>query len=241
MKKLALTMAFGLVAMFTACSDDSSSGPSTTSVPESVKTLEELIKGVPCNAEAQCQKVHVEEYNDDMRCENGAWTAVIPTMPSKVCSDTPASSSSVADIPSDINNSSSSIVSGDLPAGDSKVTCTMTKDEPNLLEHVIVVPDSGTSIVTISFMDGVVTTVTKAIFDEKASAETIAQECAETKAETDGEVVCDGRTITETVVVEDPTGFSFQFIAPMMKSMCEEIQKTGVMPEEDEEDEDFDF
>ena len=94
-KKYLLPVAFISVAAIVGCGDDSSSGPSSTEIPEKVNTLQEITT-IPCNESLKDKKILVEGHDGYMQCDGKSWqytgTGAAPVT-------TPASSSSDAAAP----------------------------------------------------------------------------------------------------------------------------------------------
>lgn len=94
-KKYLLPVAFACVAAIIGCGDDSSSGPSSTEIPEKVNSLQEVTP-IPCNESLKDKKILVEGHDGYMQCDGKAWQ-YISTGAAPVT--TPASSSSDAAAP----------------------------------------------------------------------------------------------------------------------------------------------
>ena len=94
-KKYLLPVAFASVAAIIGCGDDSSSGPSSTEIPEKVNSLQEVTP-IPCNESLKDKKILVEGHDGYMQCDGKAWQ-YISTGAAPVT--TPASSSSDAAAP----------------------------------------------------------------------------------------------------------------------------------------------
>ena len=94
-KKYLLPVAFVSVAAIIGCGDDSSSGPSSTEIPEKVNSLQEVTP-IPCNESLKDKKILVEGHDGYMQCDGKAWQ-YISTGAAPVT--TPASSSSDAAAP----------------------------------------------------------------------------------------------------------------------------------------------
>lgn len=123
-----------------------------------------------------------------------------------------------------------------------KATCKITQKTGTAFEMVAVQPDSGSITTLYEYkMDSLVTLI-QFDFLPAMPLDSINAFCAEAKVdagevEEDGAVVnvtCGDNTITERIAV--PSSFNpLPFIAPEMTEYCEEIQRTGVIPDDDEE------
>ncbi|MBR5413467.1 MAG: hypothetical protein IK114_10585 [Fibrobacter sp.] len=128
-----------------------------------------------------------------------------------------------------------------------RATCQITEKTTNTLKMVMAQPDSGSIYTSYEYKNG--TLVTEARFDFLMTMPLtqINEYCADLKAdaaemaEEDGSVVdvdCDGYRITVTVVEQSSMNV-LPYIASDMVEYCNEIQRTGVIPEDDDEEDTF--
>lgn len=126
-----------------------------------------------------------------------------------------------------------------------KATCQITEKTTNTLKMVMVQPDSGTIYMSYEYANATFVTEARFEFLTTMPMDRINQYCNEAKAdalemaeEEEGivaDVNCDGYSISETIT--EPASMNvLPFIAPEMTKYCEEIQKTGVIPDDDDDD-----
>ncbi|PWJ67197.1 hypothetical protein SAMN05720473_10167 [Fibrobacter sp. UWB15] len=123
-----------------------------------------------------------------------------------------------------------------------KATCKITQKTGTAFEMVAVQPDSGSITTLYEYkMDSLVTLI-QFDFLPAMPLDSINAFCAEAKVdagevEEDGAVVnvtCGDNTITERIAV--PSSFNpLPFIAPEMTEYCEEIQRTGIIPDDEDD------
>lgn len=124
-----------------------------------------------------------------------------------------------------------------------RATCKVTENTETAFKMVAVQPDSATLSASVEYIDGALVTTSRVDFVMTVPLSKIESYCAESKAdaaeaEEEGmtvEITCDGYTITGRYVQEVPMNL-LSYITPEMKASCDEIQRTGVIPDDDEED-----
>ena len=120
-----------------------------------------------------------------------------------------------------------------------KVTCDVVEDDESTFQMVIVDPDSVTMTLTATNTNGLFSLNAVAVFAPNVPQSVIDKECANAKAEAaeeeDGEAVvtCNGNVITETESMFVGQNL-LNLIAPTLIAVCDEIQKTGIIPEDEE-------
>ena len=132
-----------------------------------------------------------------------------------------------------------------------KPTCDVITDIDTAFKMIVVVPDSVTMTLEASFINYIYELKQRVVFDPKISQSVLDTECAEAKAEADeikkmmqeagaiGEdvVTCEGNVITEiSTTLSESKLNPMAPIAAQFYSDCEEIQKTGVIPFDDDEE-----
>jgi len=124
-----------------------------------------------------------------------------------------------------------------------KATCQITEQTTTTLKMVMAQPDSGSITTLYEYkMDSLVTLI-QFDFLPAMPQDSINAFCAEAKVdvprevEEEGAVVnvtCGDNTITERIAV--PSSFNpLPFIAPEMTEYCEEIQRTGIIPDDEDD------
>ena len=133
--------------------------------------------------------------------------------------------------------SSSSAKSNPLQPGKGNATCEILEDTETAFHMIIVDPDSVTIDLVASDKNGNFKMSAVAEFTPNIPQSTIDKECAREKAEAeeDDEVVitCNGNKITESVEFRARTNV-LNLAAPSLVAECDQIQETGVIPEDDE-------
>lgn len=133
--------------------------------------------------------------------------------------------------------SSSSAKSNPLQPGKGNATCEILEDTETAFHMIIVDPDSVTIDLVASDKNGNFKMSAVAEFTPNIPQSTIDKECAREKAEAeeDDEVVitCNGNKITESVEFRARTNV-LNLVAPSLVAECDQIQETGVIPEDDE-------
>lgn len=128
-----------------------------------------------------------------------------------------------------------------------KATCQVTEQTTTTLKMVMVQPDSGTIYTSYEYKDGTFETVMRFEFLSTMSLEEINNFCAESKAEgaemaAEAGVVmdvnCEDYGITMTITEQAPMNV-MPYLAKDMIEYCNEIQETGVIPEDDDEEDFF--
>lgn len=156
--------------------------------------------------------------------ENGSQNAGLPEEPG--LNETPV-----------IDTNPTTVITSD------KATCQITEQTTTTLKMVMVQPDSGSITTLYEYkMDSLVTLV-QFDFLPAMPQDSINAFCAEAKVdvprevEEEGAVVnvtCGDNTITERIAV--PSSFNpIPFIAPEMTEYCEEIQRTGIIPDDEDD------
>ena len=149
----------------------------------------------------------------------------------------PGSSSSAQII---IPKSSSSSLYIPPKTENGKATCEVVKDDESTFEMVIVDPDSVTITMTATNTRGLFSFSAVAVFAPNVPQSSIDEECAKTKAEAaedeDGEAVvtCNGNVITETESMYVGENI-LNLVAPSFVALCDKVQETGAIPEDDED------
>lgn len=143
------------------------------------------------------------------------------------------------------DSSSSSSASDDSVSDAKKATCAITQNEENAFEMIMDKPDSGTVTISMTYENGLFTNSSVAVFDESVSQSELDVACAEAKSDANGDeaegftstVTCEGNTIrtesTMQVMINPMTigGLTSSFV-----EMCEQVQKTGIIPDDDSEE-----
>ncbi|SHK68849.1 hypothetical protein [Fibrobacter sp. UWB12] len=138
-----------------------------------------------------------------------------------------------------ISGSSSSSLYIPPKTENGKATCEVVEDNESTFQMVIVDPDSVTMTMTATNTNGLFSLNAVAVFAPNVPQSTIDKECAEAKAEAaeeeDGEAVvtCNGNVITETESMFVGQNI-LNLIAPTLIAVCDKIQETGAIPEDDE-------
>lgn len=123
-----------------------------------------------------------------------------------------------------------------------KATCQITEQTTTTLKMVMVQPDSGSITTLYEYKTDSLVTLVQFDFLPAMPQDSINAFCAEEKigareVEEDGAVVdvtCDGNAITERIAM--PSSFnSIPFIVPEMTAYCEEIQRTGIIPDDEDD------
>lgn len=122
-------------------------------------------------------------------------------------------------------------------ANQSRATCKITKNSDLAFE--MVAADADTATMTISYnYDGSYAVQTAVVeFNRNLPQSFVDQECAKTKEDAlvddDGTIViCDDYTIKEIFRFESPIN-PLPFAFDMLKETCDEIQRTGVIPDDE--------
>jgi hypothetical protein len=126
---------------------------------------------------------------------------------------------------------------------DTGATCSVTKDLSDYFQFAAVQPDSGTMYFSLEYKNGILLVTTEYVFENTVSQAEIDEFCAEVKAETldlgaatglETNVECDGRMVTQYVSEEVSAGNIDRYFSETvadMKAYCNEIQRTGVIPD----------
>lgn len=123
-----------------------------------------------------------------------------------------------------------------------KATCQITEQTTTTLKMVMTQPDSGSITTLYEYKTDSLVTLVQFDFLPAMPQDSINAFCAEEKigareVEEEGAVVdvtCDGNAITERIAM--PSSFnSLPFIVPEMTAYCEEIQRTGIIPDDEDD------
>ena len=123
-----------------------------------------------------------------------------------------------------------------------KATCQITEQTTTTLKMVMAQPDSGSITTLYEYKTDSLVTLVQFDFLPAMPQDSINAFCAEEKigareVEEEGAVVdvtCDGNAITERIAM--PSSFnSLPFIVPEMTAYCEEIQRTGIIPDDEDD------
>ncbi len=134
------------------------------------------------------------------------------------------------------------------PSGPAKATCQIIEDTDNLFKMKVVVEDSVTATVEAIFQNGSFTMKEVDEFDSKVAQSSVDQECTDSKAEAADEIKefeeagvdakyaisCEGHVITESLSMHNITTNIMPMIAAPLIGECDQIQETGVIPDDDE-------
>ena len=128
------------------------------------------------------------------------------------------------------------------PGASGKATCQVVENTDTFFKMVAIQPDSVTMSISMEYKDGLVVTTGEIVFEDTFAQTDVDKYCAEAKAEiaaaaeeeVELDVVCDGRKIVESYSEEYPMNI-LPYAVPEMKASCDEIQRTGVIPDDDEE------
>lgn len=120
-----------------------------------------------------------------------------------------------------------------------KATCKINKNSSTEFEMVISDADTATMSISVKYIDGILEEGTTTVFNENLPQSFIDQECAEAKEEAleddDGTVVtCEGNTVSQSFKMESPIN-PISFTVSEFVAACNEIQETGIIPDEDED------
>ena len=134
--------------------------------------------------------------------------------------------------------SSSSALPDSLKTEKSRATCEITKDTDEAFNMVITAPDSITKTIEATYNNNIFSINAVAVFAPNVPQSVIDKECAREKAEVaaDGDgtvVICSGNVITESLsfmVTEN----MLILAAPSLVGMCDKVQETGIIPEDDD-------
>ena len=155
--------------------------------------------------------------------ENGSQNAGLPEEPG--LNETPV-----------IDTNPTTVITSD------KATCQITEQTTTTLKMVMVQPDSGSITTLYEYKTDSLVTLVQFDFLPAMPQDSINAFCAEEKIgaremEEEGAVVnvtCGDNTITERIAV--PSSFNpIPFIAPEMTEYCEEIQRTGIIPDDEDD------
>lgn len=123
-----------------------------------------------------------------------------------------------------------------------KATCKITEQTTTTLKMVMTQPDSGSITTLYEYKTDSLVTLVQFDFLPAMPQDSINAFCAEEKigareVEEEGAVVnvtCGDNTITERIAA--PSSFNpLSFIAPEMTEYCEEIQRTGIIPDDEDD------
>lgn len=123
-----------------------------------------------------------------------------------------------------------------------KATCKITEQTTTTLKMVMAQPDSGSITTLYEYKTDSLVTLVQFDFLPAMPQDSINAFCAEEKIgaremEEEGAVVnvtCGDNTITERIAA--PSSFNpLSFIAPEMTEYCEEIQRTGIIPDDEDD------
>ena len=123
-----------------------------------------------------------------------------------------------------------------------KATCKITEQTTTTLKMVMAQPDSGSITTLYEYKTDSLVTLVQFDFLPAMPQDSINAFCAEEKigareVEEEGAVVnvtCGDNTITERIAA--PSSFNpLSFIAPEMTEYCEEIQRTGIIPDDEDD------
>lgn len=131
-----------------------------------------------------------------------------------------------------------------LPEGDGsdnskgKATCKISKNSDTEFEMTVSDADTATMSISVTYIDGILEESTTTVFNENLSQSFIDQECAEAKEdalndEVGSIVTCEGNTVSGSFKMESPIN-PISFMVSEFVAMCNEIQETGIIPDEDE-------
>lgn len=134
--------------------------------------------------------------------------------------------------------SSSSALTDPPKIEKSRATCEITKDTDTAFSMNVVAPDSITMTIDVSYNNNMFTMKSVAVFDPKVPQSVIDNECAKEKTEAaedgDGTVVtCNRNVITDSLSFMVAENILI-LAAPSLVGMCDKVQETGVIPEDDE-------
>ncbi|MCQ2106851.1 MAG: hypothetical protein MJZ26_13795 [Fibrobacter sp.] len=120
-----------------------------------------------------------------------------------------------------------------------KATCKISKNSDTEFEMTVSDADTATVSISVKYIDGILEEGSTTVFNENLPQSFIDQECAEAKEDAlndvDGSIVtCEGNTISESFKMESPFN-PISFMASEFVAMCNEIQETGIIPDEDED------
>ena len=152
----------------------------------------------------------------------------------KITDPVQSSSSALVVLP----ESSSSASTNPSKNENGRATCEITKDTDTAFSMNIVAPDSVTMTVDVTYINYVFTMKGVAVFDPKVPQSVIDKECAKEKAEAaeddDGTVVtCNGNVITDSLSLMVDKNM-LALAAPTLVGMCDNIQETGIIPDDEE-------
>lgn len=120
-----------------------------------------------------------------------------------------------------------------------KATCRISQNTDTNFEMIVSDADTATMFVYMKYVDGNVEENSITIFNENIPQSFIDQECAEAKEDAledaDGSVVtCEGNVISQILEMESPFN-PIPLMSGLMVEYCNEIQETGIIPDDDED------
>lgn len=142
--------------------------------------------------------------------------------------------------PSTPGDNDSPLVGGDdLGNRQGKATCKINKNSSTEFEMVVSDADTATMSISVKYIDGILEEGTTTVFNENLPQSFIDQECAEAKEdalndEVGSIVTCEGNTVSGSFKMESPIN-PISFMVSEFVAMCNEIQETGIIPDEDED------
>lgn len=142
--------------------------------------------------------------------------------------------------PSTPSDNDSPLVGGDdLGNRQGKATCKISKNSDSEFEMTISDADTATLYMSIKYDGTNLKELGTTTFNENISQSFIDQECAEAKEDAledaDGSVVtCEGNVISQILEMESPFN-PIPLMSGLMVEYCNEIQETGIIPDDDED------
>lgn len=120
-----------------------------------------------------------------------------------------------------------------------KATCKISKNSDTEFEMTVSDADTATMSISATYIDGILEESNIIIFNENLPQSFIDQECAEAKEDAledaDGSVVtCEGNVISQILEMESPFN-PIPLMSGLMVEYCNEIQETGIIPDDDED------
>ncbi len=120
-----------------------------------------------------------------------------------------------------------------------KATCKISKNSDSEFEMTITDADTATLYMSIKYDGTNLKELGTTTFNENLPQSFIDQECAEAKEDAledaDGSVVtCEGNVISQILETESPFN-PIPFMSGLMVEYCNEIQETGIIPDDDED------
>ena len=134
-----------------------------------------------------------------------------------------------------------------VPTDPTRATCQITEKTTTTFKMIVTQPDSGSIYTSYEYKNGILVTEVRFDFMMTMPLALIDGYCAEAKAdaiemaEDEGvevDVKCEPYRIAETIT-ETTSMNVVPYLAKEMVEYCNEIQRTGVIPEGDEDEDDF--